>query len=102
MLQIEQDHHRFRQIVRGKIRQNLRKYMSQSELIGRKGKHLVSIPVPQLDVPHFRYGEKGSGGAGQGEGEVGAPLGPGQGQQDGPGQAGSDPGEHMLEVEVTL
>ncbi len=102
MLQIEQDHHRFRQIVRGKIRQNLRKYMSQSELIGRKGKQLVSIPVPQLDVPHFRYGEKGSGGVGQGEGEVGTPLGPGQGQQDGPGQAGSEPGEHMLEVEVSL
>src|SRR6202021_802482 len=31
-LKIDQDHSRFRAIVRGKIRQNLRKYISQGEL----------------------------------------------------------------------
>ena len=50
-LRIDQDHSRFRAIVRGKIRQNLRKYISQGELIGRKGKDLVSIPIPQIDIP---------------------------------------------------
>ena len=29
-------------------------------MIGKKGDDLVSIPLPQLDVPHFRYGHKGS------------------------------------------
>ncbi|HHK42198.1 MAG TPA: stress response protein, partial [Planctomycetaceae bacterium] len=48
-LRIERDVRRFREIVRGRIRENLRKYVTHGELIGRKGKDLVSIPVPQLD-----------------------------------------------------
>ena len=34
-LKIDQDHSRFRQIVKGKIRDNLKKYISSGELIGR-------------------------------------------------------------------
>lgn len=98
---IEQDRSRFKQIVRGKIRENLRKYVTHGEMIGRKGKDLVSIPVPKLDLPHFRYGKNGSGGVGQGDGEVGDTLGKGN-DPGGQGQAGSDPGAHILEVEVTL
>jgi hypothetical protein len=101
-MKIKRDQTRFKEIVRGKIRQNLRKYISHGEMIGRKGRDLVSIPLPQLDVPHFRYGQDGSGGASQGEGEVGQPIAGGP-DQPGEGQgAGSDPGAHILEVEVTL
>src|SRR5262249_5640076 len=85
----------------GKIRQNLRKYVTQGEMIGRKGRDLVSIPVPQLDIPHFRYGKNGSGGVGQGDGEVGTPLGPGE-QEEGTGQAGRHPGQDILAGEVPL
>ena len=99
-LTIEQDASRFRQIVRGQVRQNLRKYMSNGELIGRQGKDLVSIPIPQIELPHFRYGN-GQGGVGQGEGEEGTPLGPGEPGQ-GNGRAGNQPGAHILEVELTL
>ncbi len=98
---IDNDRARFRQIVRGRIRRNLRKYITQSEMIGRKGKDFVSIPLPQLDVPQFRYGKNGSGGVGQGDGEPGQAVAPGDGES-GQGQAGSDPGGHVLEVEVTL
>ena len=41
-------------------------------MIGKKGKDLVSIPLPQIDIPQFRYGKKGSGGVGQGDGEPGS------------------------------
>ncbi|HZZ27221.1 MAG TPA: DUF444 family protein [Pirellulales bacterium] len=104
VLNIDHDHRRFRHIVRGKIRENLRKYITHGEMIGRKGRDLVSIPLPQLDVPHFRYGRNGSGGTGQGEGEVGQPIAGGNGgnKGDGKGQAGSDPGQHILEVDVPL
>src|SRR3984893_7101247 len=102
MLKIDQDNRRFKQIVRGKVRENLRKYITHGEMIGRKGRDLISIPIPQLDVPHFRYGQNGSGGVGQGDGEVGTPIAGGDGQQPGEGQAGSDPGAHILEVDVTL
>ncbi len=98
---IRRDANRFRQIVRGKIRQNLRHYISHGEMIGRKGRDLVSIPVPQLDVPHFRYGDNSTGGVGRGDGEVGQPIGRGQ-EEEGQGQAGSDPGGHILEVDITL
>ena len=101
-MRIEHDLSRFKQIVRGKIRQNLRKYVTHGEMIGRKGRDLVSIPIPQLDVPHFRYGKNGSGGVAQGDGEEGTPVGSGGDQQSGAGQAGSDPGAHIMEVEVSL
>jgi uncharacterized protein len=101
-LRIEADAGRFRQIVRGQIKRNLRKYMSNGELIGRKGKDLVSIPVPQIELPHFRFNDRQQGGVGQGDGEVGQPLG-GQPQPgDGEGQAGEQPGQHLMEVELTL
>jgi len=46
IMKIERDQRRFRQIVRGRIRKNLRKYVTHGEMIGRKGRDLVSIPVP--------------------------------------------------------
>src|SRR5216683_3663417 len=101
-LKIDQDHSRFRNIVRGKIRQNLRKYISHGELIGRKGKDLVSVPIPQIDIPRFKFGDRQQGGVGQGDGEVGDPVGGDEGQESGQGKAGQDAGEHALEVDVTL
>src|SRR5438093_13727150 len=97
---IERDQQRFRKIVRGKVKSNLSKYISRGEMIGKKGKDLVSIPLPQIVLPQFRYGQKGSGGVGQGEGDVGTPLGPGQDDAD--SGAGDQPGGHILEVELTL
>lgn len=103
-LKIERDQRRFKQIVHGKVRENLRKYISHGEMIGRQKKDLVSIPLPQLDVPRFRFGDNGNGGVGQGDGEEGTPVGKG-GQQrpGGTGEAGSDPGDgHLMEVEMSL
>jgi uncharacterized sporulation protein YeaH/YhbH (DUF444 family) len=98
---IDSDHRRFREIVRGKIKQNLKKYITQGEMLGKKGKEVVSIPLPQIDIPHFRFGGKQSGGVGQGDGEPGDALGQGE-EQPGEGQAGDKPGEHLLEVDLTL
>jgi sporulation protein YhbH len=97
---IERDHQRFRKIVRGKVKSNLNKYITRGEMIGKKGRELVSIPLPQIELPQFRYGQKGSGGVGQGEGDVGDPLTAPQGE--GESGAGDQPGGHILEVELTL
>lgn len=101
-LKIDQDHTRFRKIVRGKIRENLRQYISKGEMLGKQGKDVVSIPVPHIDIPRFRFGGKQQGGVGQGEGEAGDPIGGEPGEGDGQGKAGSDPGQHTIEVELTL
>src|SRR5260370_39314222 len=74
--------------------------MRRGEMSGKKGKDLVSIPLPQIEIPQFRCGQKGSGGVGQGDGAVGTPLGPGQG--DPSSGAGDQPGGHILEVELTM
>ena len=101
---IDLDHGRFRQIIRGKIKQNLRKYISQGEMIARKGKDTVSIPIPSVDIPRFKHGDKQQGGVGQGKGEPGDALGQGQGEeQPGTGQeAGDRPGEHLLDIELSV
>ena len=84
---IEQDLQRFRKLVRGKVKSNLSKYISRGEMIGKKGNDLVSIPLPQINLPQFRYGRKNSGGVGVGPGQPGQPLTAPQGE--GEPQAGS-------------
>lgn len=98
---IEKDRGRFRQIVHKNIRKDLRKYISHTEMIGRKGKDLVSIPMPQIDLPRFKFGLKSTGGVGQGEGDQGTPIGAGE-PEPGSGEAGNMPGQHALEVDVNL
>src|SRR5574338_711924 len=99
---IDLDHGRFRQIIRGKIKQNLRKYISQGEMIAKKGKDTVAIPIPSVDIPHFKHGDKQQGGVGQGDGEVGDSLGQGEDQPGQGQQAGDRPGDHLLDIEVSL
>jgi hypothetical protein len=95
---IDQDVGRFRRIVRGEVRKNLRKYVTQGELLGKVGKDFVTIPLPQIRLPRFTYGENRESGVGMGEGAEGDAV-PGQGEG---GQAGETPGEHVLEVDVSL
>jgi len=92
MPRIQSDVNRFRQIVRGKVREELRKHLGHQEMFGRQGKHVVSIPVPQLDLPHFAH-DPGGRGVGQGDGD-------GQGGEG--SNAGKDPGQHVLEAEFTV
>ena len=101
-LKIKQDHSRFREIIRGRIKNNLRKYIQKGEMIGKKGKDLITIPVPSIDIPHFRYGHKDQGGVGQGDGEPGTVLAPGAVEGDGHGKAGQGEGQHALEVDLSL
>lgn len=97
ILKIEKDHQRFRQIVKGRIRDDLRKFLTKGELIGKEGKHLISIPVKGIELPHFRYGDNSTG-VGTGEGQEGQTVGKGQGK----GQGGEQPGQHIMEVDLSL
>lgn len=103
---IKRNHGRFLDIVKGKIRGNLRDFVSQGEMHGRQGGDTVKIPVPQIDLPRFTFGSQEKGGTGQGEGKPGDPI-PGEESQDGEGagqgqKAGADAGEHELEVDISL
>ncbi len=99
-LRIDRDHNRFREIVKGRIKKDFRRYVSKGEMVGRQNGKLISIPVPQIDLPRFKYGKNQAGGVGQGAGEAGDAVDP---DKAGPGQgAGDQPGQHMVEVDVTL
>lgn len=93
MLKIRKDHARFKKIVRGSIKKNLKQHITKGEMIGRKGGRYVSIPIPQIQIPRFRFGPNDGGGVGQGDGEEGQVVQP---------EAGDEAGNHILEVEVSL
>lgn len=97
---IDKDHERFRRIVKGELRKNLRRFLSRTDIIGKKGKDIVRIPIPRIDIPRFRYDRGKAGGLGQGEGEEGDIIGqqPGEGRE----QAGKDPGIDIYEVDLTI
>src|SRR3954454_21462923 len=97
VLKIEKDHQRFRQIVKGRIRDDLRKFLTKGELIGKEGKHLISIPVRGIELPHFRYGDN-SQGVGAGDGKEGDTVGKAKGKT----QGGTESGQHLMEVDLTL
>lgn len=100
VLKIEKDHQRFRQIVKGRIREDLRRFLTRGELIGKEGKHLISIPVRGIELPHFRYGDN-SQGVGAGDGNEGDSVGKGD-PGSGKGQGGTEPGQHLMEVDLSL
>lgn len=100
---MKRDYNRFKDIIKGRIKQNLKKYITKGELIGGQEKGLISVPLPQIQIPRFRFGQEQMGGVGQGEGKVGQIIGrSNQEGKEGVSRAGKDPGQHALEVEVTL
>src|SRR5687767_4036715 len=100
MLRIEADRARFREIVRGRIRADLKRYPSTRELLARRGQRAVSVPSPQIELPRLRFGDNHKSGVGQGQGERGDAL---EGEpRPGEGSAGEGGAEHALEVEVEL
>jgi uncharacterized protein len=99
---IKRDHSRFRKIIKGKIRDNLKKYVSEGEMPIAKGDKAFKIPMPSIDTPRFKFGGKQQGGMGQGQGEKGEPV-DGEGEeQPGEGEAGQGEGNKELDVELSL
>ena len=66
MSSILEDHRRFREIIKGRIKQHFKKYVTQGEMIGKQENEFVKIPVPSIEIPKFKYGPKDQGGVGQG------------------------------------
>lgn len=100
---ITESHRRFKDIIKGRVRKQLRKYISSGELLGKQGDKKISIPMPSISIPRFIHGDKDMGGVGQGPGEPGDGLGgdPQAGGGTGPG-AGDGEVDHTLEVEFTI
>lgn len=99
---IDKDHQRFREIVRGRIKTDLRRYISKGEMIARKGASTIKVPIPQIELPRFTFDTGRQDGVGRGDGEPGDPVDGEQGEGSGQGEAGDSEGQHELEVDVPL
>lgn len=93
---IEEDHKNFRDVVGGKIRKALKKFIKSGKIVRNRGKNgKISITIPKIDIPHIIYGESDSG-VGRGPGKDGDvigkdPKGKGKGKD-----AGEDEGEGIV------
>lgn len=102
-LRIHNDHSRFNDVVRGRIKKNLRDYIKNGEFISKQGNEKISVPISRVDLPHFRYSEKSQGGVAQGDGQKGDAVGKSDKSKGGSEKkAGSEASDHALEVEISL
>ena len=75
---IIEDEQEFLDVARGKIREDLRRYLSKGQIhVHRRGEgKTVQIPVEWIEIPTLRYGFPPDVMIGQGEGDIGGDLGP--------------------------
>lgn len=90
-LGMEPDLRRYREIIRGKVRDDLQDYITSDEIIAQHGNDIVSVPVKEVQIPRYQFGSNQEG-AGQGDGDPDA-------EEDGDGgpQAGDKAGQHIKE-----
>lgn len=97
---IKEDKSRFLNIVKGRIKSNLSKYISHGEIIGKQEDEFVKIPIPSIDIPNFRFGSKNEQeGVGQGDGSGGDPV---EGPQQPGGKPGDQSADHIFETEISV
>ena len=99
---VKTDHARFKKIIKGKIRDNLKKYVSRGEMPIPKGNGEFKVPMPSINTPQFRFRDKSQGGSGQGEGKPGDPVDGQDGEGGDPKKAGEEAGDKQLDVEMSL
>ncbi len=84
---IEPDVRRFRDILKGKVREDLKEYITSDAIIAQHGKDVISVPVKEIAIPRFTFGGEDQG-VGEGDGDQG----------DGTGRrGGTEAGQHIRE-----
>ena len=120
----ERNKQRFDDIIKGRVRKELREFIKSEGIFGQRGRDLFTIPIHRIDIPKFKRGKrtddpdsgdgdgngdgsgkgKGKGGGiGQGSGNPGDKLGPGEGEGDGDGKdqnAGQGTSDDVIEIEL--
>ncbi len=97
---IQEDHKKFRDVVSGRTRQELKRLIKNGSIVRQRPKGgKVTVSIPQIDIPHFVYGNNGEG-VSRGPGKEGDIIGrdpqPGEGSK-----AGDTPGEG-INIQIDL
>lgn len=90
---------RFKDIIKGRVKNDLKRFVNSQDLIGQQGNKRIKIPIHTIDLPRFSFGGRGTGGPGMGNGDVGDPM-DGQGRP-GQGEAGDGRGDGGLDAEFS-
>lgn len=94
------DKRRFFDIVRKSVRKNLHKFITSDRFVlpDKSGRGKISIPLPRINIPRFKFEDRQLKGVGQGKGDKGDIIGWGDEEDGGQGQgAGDQIGDHALE-----
>lgn len=94
---IEEDHQSFRDVVGGKLRKALKKFIRNGSIFKNRGKNgKLQIPIQRIDIPHIVFGENNSG-VGRGSVKPGDVIGKDdKNGKDKGNQAGQDEGEGIM------
>lgn len=91
---ITEDHKEFRDVVGGKIRHSLGKFIKSGKIFKSRGKNgKISITIPRIEIPHIVFGDGKDSGIGRGEGSDGETI--GRDPADG-NKAGNEEGKGMI------
>lgn len=89
---IEPDVRRFRDILKGKVREDLKEYITSDDIIAQHGQDVIKVPVKEITIPRFIFGSNKDG---VGEGE--------EGEGDAPSKkAGTEEGRHVREEQFHI
>ena len=102
-MNIGSDQERFKQIIRGKVKSSIGKFIASDDLVTQNSSgKIIKIPLKYIDLPRFTFGSKNQGGTGMGSGDDGDPIdGSGQKGKKSGDKAGEDKGEHDFSAEFT-
>ncbi len=93
---IFEDHNDFHEIINGRKRKALKKFIKTGSIFRRRGKNgKISVPVPRLDIPHIVFGDSDEG-VGRGPGNDGDVIGRDPGKGKGNNGATNEGGEGMI------
>lgn len=100
---IEEDHKDFIDVVSGRLRKALKKFIKSGQIVRSRGKRgKISITIPKIDIPQILYGDGGKG-VGRGPGKDGDVI--DKGKKGKGNQAGQDEGEGItvnLDLDTVL
>ncbi len=100
------DQQRHNEKIKEAVKQNLHEIVSREDIIMSDGKTTVKVPIRSLEQYKFRFDMNKGDRVGQGQGgtRVGDVIGraPSEGQGQGAGQAGEQPGVDYYEAEVNV
>lgn len=96
---IKEDHKKFRDVISGRSRKELKKLIKSGSIVRQRPKGgKVNIAIPQIDIPHFLFGDTGDG-VGRGPGKDGDVI----GRDPKPGDKGNKPGQNPGEgIQISI